>query len=303
MDARNTHRAGRLRRWIPATALLLGLGLLAGLPAHADLCGSCPTPTAAQVAAQCPTLSLATRTHWLWGTNRDYLEFDGAECQYAVGTPVITMRNWRLVLKASGTAKNCPHCLSTATVTIIVSENESTAWALTASAGASVKALGMTLTSQIAAQLEQTSGLTRTTKGSQTFQPGYCRVIVWSAFLEAADPLATVTVNVSRSYAWWTKNESTGPTVHQRGTVTIPCGSASPTYTCKMPLAFHFHECQTGCPEPECSLIPTGEIGWQVPLPPGLAPPDGWEPRFPGKIFGDEDDDDTDEAPSSAGDQ
>jgi hypothetical protein len=120
---------------------------------------------------------------------------------------------------------------------------------------------------------------------TQTFEPGYCRVIVWTIFLEKVDPIATVPVSVTRRYAWWTKNMATRDVVHQMGEVIMSCGTIELTFTCKIPLAFHSHECQTACSDPECALIPTGEIGFQAPLPAGLHPPEGWEPRYPGKIL------------------
>lgn len=276
----------RRRAWIARhggrLAAALVLGLLAALPAHADICGDCPEPTEGQVRDAYPALSLADRYSWLHGKNRDYLEYDGGACTYTPSDPSVVLRNWRLETLMSGMAENCPHCVSTTTITLVVEASKSTSWSLTASASASAQLLGAGVAAEIAGTLEKTTGLKRVTSITQTFQAGWCHVIAWSIMLERAEPVASVDVSVKRQFAWWTKNKSTGGTVHQSGTVTVPCGSAALEFSCQMPLAFHVHRAQTACPDPDCqATVVTRDLGFQPPLPPGLEPPDDWEPPYP----------------------
>ena len=272
-------RSGRIHRRTFALALL-GALLLASPAGAGNPCADCTAPSESDIEG----LLLETRRSILLGSSRDYLCVDGGECSYVIGSVAVKKSNWRLEVKASGVAKNCPSMVQSGQVTISIGETDSTGWSVSGSAGANANPFGVGVTAEIVAQLEGAHGLTRATSVSHTFKAGYCKVIVWTAFLEKADVTAEVPVHVWRRYAWWTKNKVTGAKVHQMGNKDVHCGSVTLYFQCLMPLAVHIHTCQTACSDPACSTIPTGEIGFEPPLPKGLEPPDWWRPRYPGPL-------------------
>ncbi len=255
---------------------LLALFLSLSLPARAargDVCSDCAPPSDAVLAAQ-PGFVLETREGF-FGPKRDYVEIDGGECSVSiVGDFDIEKKSSYLVLRGAGTAWNCPHSKACDTVTASISAADIKEWSLTTGASIGGSVLGVSLSAQFSTRVGQKAEIRVTTTVSKLICPTYCHVIDWSAFFEVATYEADVDYEVTRRWAWWTKNVYTGGDVHHMGEVFTSCGTGTATFQCQEPILGYFHLLDRGCDGTECGYIAPQDLRWFPPLPDGLPIPD-----------------------------
>lgn len=272
-----TRKRGRLGRSLALG--LLALLLLTGIPAaHADLCSACPTPTETDVEAS-GNFTLEVRDGPFDSYAKDYIRYTTGECLVAFdGDPVIEKVNPILVERARGSVWNCPHSSSSGTITASAAASDISEWSISAEAGLSAKFFGATVSAKIAAAVKEAQAFTVTTTVSQMLSAKYCHRVPWCAFFEVSDFKASVKVQVSRAYHWWTGNVWTGREVHRDGDLTLPCGGGMVVLTRRAPFSAYFHLSQKPCSDPACSHVVARHLDFFPQLPPHLKTPEGWEP-------------------------
>jgi len=267
---------------VPLLTLLGGLlwfGAQAPV-ARADGCEDCAAPTVADVQAQ-TGVKLKTRPG-IFGPARDTMEMDAGDCSaQMVAPPEITrLRSW-LVLRAMGEVFNCPSVKSSAAVVAETRQSDSSSWSLAVKGSFKLKGLVAEVSAEISTG--QTTGVTITevTRVTQTLQAGSCRRIPWRAYFEVGEFRATAEFAYTQTWAWWTKNATTGASVHAKGTIQVDCGSAEVTLQRKAPVAGYFELSQGACGDPECGPRADQYLGFFPRLPPYLPDP-GTTPKSAG---------------------
>jgi hypothetical protein len=277
------HRPRARRRGARLLLLLAALpALLAGTPpAHAGGCDGCPGPTIRDLRSN-PDFRLPQRSDVFGNTYRDYYETDRGECfATASGTPEVKrLRSW-LVLRGSGEIWNCPHSVSEDTITITTQQTDSTEWNWRMKVGAELGVPAAKMKVEVEQGLARGTAITEVTKVTKTMRPGYCRRIPWEGYFEVGEFEATGDFIFQQRWAWWTKNETTGPAVHAKGDVWVNCGTATLILDRKAPISGYFHLSQRGCDDPACVSIVERKLGWFPPLPPHLPDPKLPDPQSP----------------------
>ena len=280
MNQSSTFLPARQRRGHPfpllralAPLLMLALLITSAPPAFADGCGGCKGPTLTDLQGE-SDFQIRVRFGWLGLMYPDYYKTDRGECvSKAAGKPVITrLRTW-LVLRGQGEVWDCPHSKSADTITITTSEADSTSWTLKAMVGVELSGVG----SKVKAQVEkgQTTGVTivEVTSVSKTITPGWCHRVAWAGYFEVAEFQATAAFTHRQRWAWWTKNTTTGATVHASGDIWMNCGSTTVTLTREAPISGYFDLSQKGCADARCYYVVEKHLGLYPELPPYLLPP------------------------------
>jgi hypothetical protein len=190
------------------------------------------------------------------------------------GSPDVTIKNAWLILRGTGEVWNCPHSSSCDTMVASAQQDDTTEWTQTGDVGGSLSLLGSGLSARLTEAVRKQVALRTTTQISKNLCAGECRRIRWWGYFMIADYTAEVTYQVTRRYAWWTKNPVTGHVVHRMGNVWVPCGTGLATFSMHAPIAGFFRLYQRACSDAEdCRHIAALDLGWFPPIPPGVPPP------------------------------
>ncbi len=247
--------------------------LLLAPPLAADTCDGCPKPTTEQIKKIIGD-KLKTRSG-----SKDRIYMDKGDCIAGVeGAPEVQPIKFWLREIASGEVWNCPHSKSHDTITIEAHAADKTEWTLQASGGFKLKGL----VAEVEAKLTrgETSGVTITEviKVSKTLVPNFCKRIQWEGYFLAGRFKATATIRIKQEWAWWTKNPTTRYKVHEKGTVTVDCGTQDIEFQRNAPLAGYFHLTEGSCEDAGCSGALSKKLGFFPKLPPEVEPPEKPKP-------------------------
>ncbi len=260
----------RLRR-LGALLALGGLALAWAAPAgHADTCSACPEPTLADLEKQAG-FELTSRTDDDGQAHTDYVVTDGGECSYSVSVPpLVTIGKTWTVLRGSGTVYNCPWGDTSTTVTISISEGDSSEWKVEGEVSAEVALIALKLGGSLGGSLGggQVKGEVRTL--SQHIGAAFGHVLDWHGLFELADVTLDGQVDVTRRFAWWTKNEATEHTVHRKGDVRMACGAESVRLTRRASIGAMFHIWDGSC---DAKVTPVDLGTFPRPKPPPVITP------------------------------
>lgn len=243
-------------------ALVLGLVALPAA-AYAD-CGSCPPPSAAELAAQ-PGFAIQTRSAPppFGRPVRDHVEMDGGECRATIdGAITVEKTNAWLALRATGEVWNCPHSSSDDKVVIEVRNGDSSGWSLNGAVSAEAQVLVASVKAQIAAGQTTGASVVEVTRVEKTIRAKMCNRIPWKGYFEIATYVARAPIRIERRWAWWTKNASTGARVHAKGSVWVYCGTEEMVLDRQAPISGVFHLRRKACSDPECKSFPPEDLGW-----------------------------------------
>jgi hypothetical protein len=110
----------------------------------------------------------------------------------------------------------------------------------------------------------------------QVIEAAYCHRLGWLAYFVVGDFEASVAFTFERRYSWWTKNDWTGSTVHQSGSIWVTCEEGSGRMGRWAPLQSIVAINDSACPS-GCTTTVAGFMGWFPPLPEPLKPFDPFE--------------------------
>jgi hypothetical protein len=274
----------------PPGAATLGILLLAGaLPLvaaaalHASNCTGCPPPSMATLQAQ-PGFTLAVRTSPSDPDEvaTDQVHLDAGECVTELAGPpnVVRIASW-LALRGEGEVWHCPHSRSQDTITVQAAASDSTSWELSGSIGFKLGDVAEAITAELSRGNTTGTTITEVTSVSKTIVPGYCHRIRWAGYFEVATFKATAEVKFSQRWAWWTKNATTGSTVHAKGDVWVSCGTGTVELGRMAPIAGYFSLSQRGCTDGACIGVVPKHLGFFPELPPHLGGSSADEPEPP----------------------
>jgi hypothetical protein len=240
---------------------------------RADTCSACPEPTLADLAQQAG-FELTSRTDDDGTAHTDYVVTDGGECAYAVSVPpLVTIGKSWTVLRGSGTVYNCPWGDTSTTVTISLSEGDSSEWKVEGELSAELALIALKLGGSLGGSLGggHVQGEVRTLSQHIGAAPGH--VLDWHGLFELADVTLDGQVDVTRRFAWWTKNEATEDTVHRQGNVWTACGAEKVRLTRRASIGAMFHIWDGSC---DATVTPVDLGTFPRPKPPPvITPPSG----------------------------
>ncbi|MFM8980287.1 MAG: hypothetical protein ACKOSS_07490 [Planctomycetia bacterium] len=265
-----------------ALLLLARLLLAAGLPlraAQADACATCAAPTEASLSGQ-PGYALYVRED-RWGTRRsDTLHVDGDACTYALGTtPVARLGKSWMVLRGTGTVCNCPWGATDASVSVSLGDGDSTDWKVEGEVQAEVALVALKASAGLKVGVTHGRSLHEVREVTQRIEAAPGHVLDWEGWFELAELTLDLELDVTRRYAWWTKNQLTGDEVHLRGEVLVGCGRERVTLRRQASIGVRFRLWDAPC---DGSAAPTDLGTFPRPRPaPALTPSPAAVPVLP----------------------
>lgn len=250
--------------------LLVALGL-APQAAQADACAQCAAPTEASLAGQ-PGFALYERED-RWGARRtDTLHVDAGSCSYApAAAPVARLGKSWMVLRGQGTVASCPWGATEASVSVTLSEGDSTDWKVEGEVQAEVELAALAASAGLKVGMAHGRTLHEVRQVTQRIEAAPGHVLDWEGWFELADLTLDLELAVTRRYAWWTKNHLTGDVVHLSGEVLVACGREQVTLRRQASLGVCFRLWDAPC---DGSAPPTDLGSFPRPRPaPVLTPP------------------------------
>lgn len=266
---------------LPCLAVLLPTTL-----AHAGGCDGCPDPTREQLEAQ-PGFKIEYRPMLgRAGGRPDDVYTDAGACNATmVGTPDVQIDDGWLVLRGQGEVWHCPHSKSTDTITIETHASDKTEWKFSVKLSAELGGVGATVKSEVESGRTTGRTVTEVTRVSKTIAPSFCHRILWRGHFEVVRLKASANYRFTRTWAWWTKNVTTGPKVHASGRMLITCGSGRLEMERIAPISGHFELVQRGCDDEACANVVHKHLGmfppWTKPCGPKDEGEESEEPREP----------------------
>ncbi len=263
------------------TLLLLIPCLAAALlapPARAGGCEGCPAPSLEQLQAQ-PGFKIEFRPVGSKEGFPDFVYTDAGACNASmVGTPDVQIDDGWLVLRGQGEVWHCPHSKSIDTITIETRASDRTEWSFSTKLSTELGVVGASMKAEVQAGRTTGRAVTEVTTVSKTIAPSYCHRILWRGLFEVVRLKATAEYRFTRTWAWWTKNVTTGAKVHASGKMQVACGSGRLEMERTAPISGHFELVQRGCDDEGCGHVVQKQLG--------LFPP--WTPPHKPKGSGDE---------------
>lgn len=255
---------GKRLKEVTALAVLAAVVLAGGAPrlASADACSDCSAPSGERLQ-QLGGFTLEER-QGLWGPSEDYVEVDGGACDVSIdGEPTFRMVNSYLVMAGSGEVWDCPESSSCDTMSITFEEEHGGEWTESGEAGVGIGAYGATLSAKIMEMVKRSFRVRTVTRLDKHACAKYCHRIQWEGYFEVGTFECTVHFTITREFAWWTKNKYTGPDVHQRGRITVDCGSGEATFRRTAPINAFFHLFDGPCEHAVlCKSVTSRDLGW-----------------------------------------